>query len=68
MRRTRVRALDGAAAKLGIPRTTLESKIKSLKINKNRFKGTLQTSCSRSFAPLSRSPEENAERSAFIKE
>jgi formate hydrogenlyase transcriptional activator len=29
----------GAAAKLGLPRTTLESKIKSLKINKNRFKG-----------------------------
>ena len=30
---------SGAAARLGIPRTTLESKIKSLKINKNRFKG-----------------------------
>jgi PAS domain S-box-containing protein len=30
----------GAAARLGIPRTTLESKIKSLKINKHRFKGT----------------------------
>jgi DNA-binding NtrC family response regulator len=30
----------GAAARLGIPRTTLESKIKSLRINKNRFKGT----------------------------
>jgi PAS domain S-box-containing protein len=29
----------GAAAKLGIPRTTLESKIKSLKIAKNRFRG-----------------------------
>jgi PAS domain S-box-containing protein len=28
----------GAAAKLGIPRSTLESKIRSLKINKNRFK------------------------------
>jgi hypothetical protein len=28
----------GAAAKLGIPGSTLESKIKSLKINKNRFK------------------------------
>lgn len=28
-----------AAARLGIPRTTLESKIKSLNINKNRFKG-----------------------------
>jgi DNA-binding NtrC family response regulator len=29
---------SGAAAKLGIPRSTLESKIRSLKINKNRFK------------------------------
>jgi DNA-binding NtrC family response regulator len=29
---------SGAAAKLGIPRTTLESKITALKINKNRFK------------------------------
>ena len=28
----------GAAAKLGIPRSTLESKIRSLKIDKNRFK------------------------------
>jgi formate hydrogenlyase transcriptional activator len=28
----------GAAAKLGIPRQTLESKIKSLRIDKNRFK------------------------------
>jgi formate hydrogenlyase transcriptional activator len=30
---------SGAAAKLGIPRSTLETKIKSLKINKHRFKG-----------------------------
>jgi len=29
---------SGAAAKLGIPRSTLESKIRSLNINKNRFK------------------------------
>jgi transcriptional regulator with GAF, ATPase, and Fis domain len=29
---------SGAAAELGIPGSTLESKIKSLKINKNRFK------------------------------
>jgi PAS domain S-box-containing protein len=36
----RVYGPSGAAAKLGIPRTTLETKIKSLKINKNRFKGT----------------------------
>jgi formate hydrogenlyase transcriptional activator len=28
----------GAAAKLGVPRTTLESKIKSLHINKNRYR------------------------------
>jgi transcriptional regulator with GAF, ATPase, and Fis domain len=31
---------SGAAAKLGIPGSTLESKIKSLKIDKNRFKST----------------------------
>jgi hypothetical protein len=35
----RVYGPSGAAAKLGIPRTTLETKIKSLKINKYRFKG-----------------------------
>jgi formate hydrogenlyase transcriptional activator len=35
----RVYGPSGAAVKLGIPRTTLESKIKSLKVNKNRFKG-----------------------------
>jgi regulatory Fis family protein len=29
---------SGAAAKLGIPRQTLESKIKSLRIDKHRFK------------------------------
>jgi len=29
---------SGAAAKLGMPRSTLESKIRSLKINKNQFK------------------------------
>jgi PAS domain S-box-containing protein len=34
----RVSGLSGAAAKLGIPGSTLESKIKSLKIDKNRFK------------------------------
>jgi DNA-binding NtrC family response regulator len=34
----RVFGHTGAAAKLGIPRSTLESKIKSLKIDKNRFK------------------------------
>jgi PAS domain S-box-containing protein len=31
---------SGAAAKLGIPGSTLESKIKSLQIDKNRFKST----------------------------
>jgi formate hydrogenlyase transcriptional activator len=36
----RVYGPSGAAAKLSIPRTTLESKIRSLKINKNRFRGT----------------------------
>jgi PAS domain S-box-containing protein len=34
----RVSGIAGAAAKLGIPRSTLESKIRSLKIDKNRFK------------------------------
>ncbi len=34
----RVYGPDGAAAKLGMPRSTLESKIRVLKINKNRFK------------------------------
>jgi len=36
----RVSGPSGAAARLGVPGTTLESKIKTLKINKNRFKGT----------------------------
>jgi formate hydrogenlyase transcriptional activator len=36
--RGRIFGPNGAAAKLGIPRSTLESKIRSLKINKNRFK------------------------------
>jgi PAS domain S-box-containing protein len=36
--RGRVSGPTGAAAKLGIPRSTLESKIRSLKINKTRFK------------------------------
>jgi PAS domain S-box-containing protein len=33
----RVYGPSGAAAKLGVPRSTLESKIRSLKIDKNRF-------------------------------
>jgi transcriptional regulator with GAF, ATPase, and Fis domain len=36
--RGRVSGSTGAAVKLGIPRSTLESKIRSLKINKNRFR------------------------------
>jgi formate hydrogenlyase transcriptional activator len=34
----RVFGPSGAAARLGIPRSTLESKIRALKINKNRFR------------------------------
>ena len=34
----RVSGPSGAAAKLGIPRSTLESKIRSLGLNKHRFK------------------------------
>ena len=33
----RVAGPSGAAARLGIPRSTLESKIRTLKIDKNRF-------------------------------
>ncbi len=36
--RGRVAGPDGAAAELGIPRSTLESKIRSLHIDKHRFK------------------------------
>jgi formate hydrogenlyase transcriptional activator len=39
----RVSGPSGAAVKLGIPGSTLESKIRSLKINKNRFKATAQS-------------------------
>jgi len=34
----RISGPAGAAAKLGIPRQTLESKIRALHINKHRFK------------------------------
>jgi len=37
----RVFGPSGAAEKLGIPRSTLESRIRALKINKNRFKDSL---------------------------
>jgi len=36
----RIAGPSGAAAKLGIPRQTLESKIRSLAINKHRFKAS----------------------------
>jgi len=38
--RGRVFGPSGAAAKLGIPRSTLESKIRALRIDKNRFKAS----------------------------
>jgi PAS domain S-box-containing protein len=41
--RGRIFGPTGAAAKLGIPRSTLESKIKSLKIDKNRFRTSPET-------------------------
>jgi formate hydrogenlyase transcriptional activator len=41
--RGRVFGLNGAAAKLGIPRTTLESKIRSHRIDKHRFKTCEET-------------------------
>jgi DNA-binding NtrC family response regulator len=41
--RGRVSGPTGAAAKLGIPRSTLGSKIRSLKINKNRFNTSPET-------------------------
>jgi formate hydrogenlyase transcriptional activator len=37
--RGRISGPDGAAARLGIPASTLESRIKSLKINKHLFRG-----------------------------
>ena len=42
----RVFGPSGAAARLGMPRSTLESKIKALKINKNRFKSEVSSSAS----------------------
>ena len=37
--RGRIAGPDGAAARLGMPASTLESKIKTLKINKHLFRG-----------------------------
>lgn len=39
--RGRISGPDGAAARLGIPASTLESRIKALKINKHQFRGQL---------------------------
>jgi len=41
--RGRIFGPNGAAANLGVPRSTLESKIKTLKIDKNRFRISLET-------------------------
>jgi PAS domain S-box-containing protein len=41
--RGRISGPKGAAAKLGIPRSTLESKIRSLKIDKNAFRTSPET-------------------------
>jgi len=41
--RGRIFGPTGAAVKLGIPRSTLESKIRSLKIDKNRFRTSPET-------------------------
>src|SRR5437879_620083 len=38
--RGRIAGPDGAAARLGIPASTLESRIKTLKVNKHLFRGT----------------------------
>src|SRR5712672_825306 len=45
----RVTRPSGAAANLGIPRSTVESKIRSLRINKNRFKSCAGISSGRSW-------------------
>jgi transcriptional regulator with GAF, ATPase, and Fis domain len=37
--RGRIAGPDGAAARLGIPASTLESRIRALKINKHAFRG-----------------------------
>jgi formate hydrogenlyase transcriptional activator len=39
--RGRISGADGAAARLGIPASTLESRIRALKINKHRFRGNV---------------------------
>jgi DNA-binding NtrC family response regulator len=39
--RGRISGSDGAAIRLGVPRTTLEYKIKSLRIDKYRFRAVI---------------------------
>jgi formate hydrogenlyase transcriptional activator len=39
--RGRISGPDGAAARLGVPASTLESRIRALKINKHRFRGNV---------------------------
>ena len=39
--RGRISGPDGAAARLGIPASTLESRIRSLKINKHQFRSVI---------------------------
>jgi formate hydrogenlyase transcriptional activator len=39
--RGRISGPDGAAAKLGVPASTLESRIRALKINKHQFRGVV---------------------------
>jgi formate hydrogenlyase transcriptional activator len=53
----RVFGPSGAATKLGMPRSTLESKIRSLRINKNRFKSSAGMPSGRSwFESVSMTP------------
>jgi len=39
--RGRISGLDGAAARLGVPASTLESRIRALKINKHQFRSVV---------------------------
>jgi len=39
--RGRISGPDGAAARLGVPASTLESRIRALKINKHQFRGVV---------------------------
>jgi transcriptional regulator with GAF, ATPase, and Fis domain len=48
----RVSGPSGAAVKLGIPRSTLESKLRSLQVNKHLFRSDLRASSGWGVAPL----------------